>query len=40
MARVKPANAAEASAVLTPGGAVAAPCEAKMVADNFVGCAA
>ena len=38
MVKVKPADVAAAKAGLTPGSAVAAPYEAKMVADNFVGC--
>ncbi len=40
MVRVKPVDAGEPNSVLTPGSAVAAPYEAKMAADNFVGCAA
>lgn len=38
MVKVKPADVAAAKAGLTPGSAVAAPYEAKMVADNFAGC--
>lgn len=40
MVKVKPADLAAAEAMLTPGSSVAAPYEAKMAADAFVGCAA
>jgi glycine cleavage system H protein len=40
MVRVRPVDPDAAGAVLVPGGAVAAPYEAKMEADNFAGCAA
>jgi glycine cleavage system H protein len=40
MVKVKPVDPGAAKAVLVPGGAVAAPYEAKMAADNFAGCAA
>jgi len=39
MVKVRPADAASATAGLTPGTAVAGPYEAKMQADNFAGCA-
>jgi glycine cleavage system H protein len=38
--RVKPADWAAARTALVPGTQVAAPYEAKMVADGFAGCAA
>ena len=40
MVKVKPTDWAAAKAGLVPGGAVAAPYEAKMAADAFAGCAA
>jgi glycine cleavage system H protein len=40
MVRIKPLDAAASQGVLVPGGAVAAPYEAKMAADSFAGCAA
>ena len=40
MVKVRPADWATAKATLTPGTEVAAPYEAKMVADEFPGCAA
>jgi glycine cleavage system H protein len=40
MLKVKPADWAAAKAGLTPGTAVAEPYEAKMAADEFVGCEA
>ncbi|HEY8594954.1 MAG TPA: glycine cleavage system protein H [Devosiaceae bacterium] len=40
MVKVKPVDFDAARASLTPGSAVAAPYEAKMAADEFVGCAA
>ena len=40
MVRVKPVDPGAPKAVLVSGGAVAAPYEAKMTADNFAGCAA
>lgn len=40
MVKVKPVDAGAAKTVLVAGGAVAAPYEAKMAADNFAGCAA
>lgn len=39
MVRIRPVDAGAAGAVLVPGSAVAAPYEAKMVADEFAGCA-
>ena len=39
MVKVRPADAAAATAGLTRGGAIAAAYEAKMAADKFAGCA-
>ncbi|MBC7281442.1 glycine cleavage system protein H [Hoeflea sp.] len=39
MVKIKPADMGAAMSSLTPGNAVAAPYEAKMAADEFVGCA-
>ncbi|KJS17053.1 MAG: glycine cleavage system protein H [Hoeflea sp. BRH_c9] len=39
MVKIKPVDMGAAASVLTPGNAVAAPYEAKMAADEFVGCA-
>ena len=39
MVKIKPVDMAAAQTVLTPGSAVAGPYEAKMVADEFAGCA-
>ncbi|MCB9993194.1 MAG: glycine cleavage system protein H [Hyphomicrobiaceae bacterium] len=40
MVKVKPADYSGAKGMLTPGGSVAGPYEAKMAADEFAGCAA
>ena len=39
MVKVRPKDWAAAKAGLVPGTSVTAPYEAKMTADNFVGCA-
>ena len=39
MVKIKPVDMGAARDVLTPGAAVAGPYEAKMVADEFAGCA-